>query len=283
LTKTGNPKPGKFDYKQTSDPPDQEDDYTFLLTDLGFGADDEIYIAVHVVVVLLDEYGNVIQQETAWVCPDDGMDFPGANWATYFSYTVQECYYSGTGSSLSGFRTQTQGGWSTTASGDNPGTYRDAHFSSVFPSGLVVGCQTDGYTLTLTTSLKVVDFLPASGPSGALTQDYVDWNDGGSTSVHHPGGNLSGQTVALTLNVEFDLADANFGASATNLADLVVVCSCSPCVGMTVQQVLDAANEILGGCYTGTLSASDINDCASKINEAFVDGKPQTSGFLALP
>lgn len=50
---------------------------------------------------------------------------------------------------------------------------------------------------------------------------------------------------------------------------------------MTVQQVLDAANRVLGGCDVG-FSASEINECVTRINENFTDGEVN-GGFLGLP
>ena len=58
------------------------------------------------------------------------------------------------------YRTQTQGGWGSRASGNNPGTYRDSHFDYAFPNGLQVGCD---LTLNLTNSQAVENFLPAGG------------------------------------------------------------------------------------------------------------------------
>lgn len=78
--KNGNPIPGKFDYKMEHDPEVLEYTYEMDLNGLEPGT---IYIATHADVLLLDQQGEIIQEETAW---GDGEDFPGANWATYFTY-----------------------------------------------------------------------------------------------------------------------------------------------------------------------------------------------------
>jgi hypothetical protein len=168
-----------------------------------------------------------------------------------------------------GFRTQTQGGWGTRCRGHNPGCYRDANFDSCFPQGLLAGCE-PGNSILLTSSEAVKEFLPQGGSPAALAQDHTDPD--GRIGV------LAGQVVALTLNVQFDLCDPNFGESGTNLANLVVIEDERECYGMTVQQVLDLANAILGGCSTA-LTPSQINDCVTKINENYVDGE-QDNGFL---
>jgi hypothetical protein len=168
-----------------------------------------------------------------------------------------------------GFRTQTQGGWGTGCAGNNPGCYRDANFDSCFPNGLQVGCE-PGYSLTFTSSNAIKNFLPSGGRPQALKKDAIDPTNGGNV--------LAGQIVALTLNVGFDLCDPDFGESNTALADLEVIDPESKCFGMTVQEVLDLANAILGGCSTA-LTPSQINECVSKINENFVDGETD-NGFL---
>src|SRR5699024_2451871 len=54
----------------------------------------------------------------------------------------------------------------------------------------------------------------------------------------------------------------------------------NPCDGKTVQEILDTANTILGG-GTSEISAADINDCVTLINENF-EGGEINGGFLAL-
>ena len=165
------------------------------------------------------------------------------------------------------FRTQTQGGWGTTAHGNNPGTYRDEHFAAAFPSGLTIGADAvgvEGFSATFSSSAAIEAFLPQGGKPGALKQDHQD-----PTSTE--AGVLAGQVVALELSVGFDLADPEFGASDTLLGDLVVADAASPFVGMTVQQVLDEAHKILAGAESA-FTASRVNEAVTAINENFVDG-----------
>ena len=207
-----------------------------------------------------------IKEETAW---GNGFDFPGKNWAMYFEYTVQPC--PPIGIEPGDFRTQTQGGWGTGCSGDNPGCYRNANFGTCFDNELIVGCD---YTALFTSSQAIENFLPAGGTPLSFNQDHED-------PMSTEAGVLAGQVVALTLSVGFDLCDADFGASDINLKDLIVDEPVSPFYNMTVEEVLEEANNFLGDCES-TFTASDINDCVSKINENFVDGTV-VGDFLRLP
>jgi hypothetical protein len=91
-TGSGNPQVGKFEYQDEYDPPVSLATYEISLTEYGYLPGEELFIAVHAVVQLLDEEGQVVQEETAW---GDGLDFPGHSWATYFNYNVQPCEQSG--------------------------------------------------------------------------------------------------------------------------------------------------------------------------------------------
>ena len=170
-----------------------------------------------------------------------------------------------------GFRTQTQGGWGSSASGNNPGAYRDANFSHAFPSGLVIGDAT-GYKAIFTTSASIENFLPAGGTSGSLDQNYKDPPE---TSA----GVLAGQAVALTLSVGFDLYDPNFCTSSYNLKDLVIVTGTFK--DWTVAEVLAEANRYLAGLGS-SFTASQLNDVLDAINQNYVDGT-HDNGFLRLP
>ncbi|NNC83599.1 MAG: hypothetical protein HKN79_08475, partial [Flavobacteriales bacterium] len=99
-------------------------------------------------------------------------------------------------------RTQTQGGWGTSASGNNPGAYRDANFNLAFPDGIILGCE---QTVAFTSSSAVEEFLPSGGSPAALSASYVDPSDLNNV--------LIGQTLALTLSVGFDLYDPSFSNS----------------------------------------------------------------------
>ncbi len=162
------------------------------------------------------------------------------------------------------FQTHTQGGWGSRAHGNNPGAYRDANFASAFPGGALIGLPNANYSATFTDADAVEDFLPAGGTPAPFTGNHTD-------PVSTEAGVLAGQVLALTLNVVFDLYDPDFAPSVNNLSDYVINDSSVPCDGMTVQEVLNEANTILGG-LPGSFSASDINECATWVNEEFDGG-----------
>ena len=157
---------------------------------------------------------------------------------------------------LTRFTTFTQGGWGS-PSNSTPGGIRDAHFTQVFPNGLIVG---GNKTLKLTTAAAVAAYLPDGGTSVALTANYT--NPTGKISV------LAGQVVALTLNVAY--SNAGFlGTTTYPLGNLII--SSGTFTGKTVNQFLVIANNALGGGNTG-YSLSAINDAATAINENFDNG-----------
>ncbi|MCI0504970.1 MAG: hypothetical protein L0Z73_02560 [Gammaproteobacteria bacterium] len=77
--RAGNPVPGNFSYSTSH--PEAVYSVTHVIDDLEWSAGMEIYLATHAVVV--SQQGS----ETAWA---GDMDFPGNNWAVYFTYTTQE-------------------------------------------------------------------------------------------------------------------------------------------------------------------------------------------------
>ncbi len=83
-TKSGNPKIGSFDYGTEHDPGVEEYPYTMPMP-----GGSPLYIAAHAVVQQLDEFGNVVREETGWgwcTTPLYGGYFPGRSWATYMIY-----------------------------------------------------------------------------------------------------------------------------------------------------------------------------------------------------
>lgn len=121
--KQGNPVPGKFEH---SDPHGCVE-YTYKISLDDWTVGDELYIAAHAVVENINEES----EETAWA---DGERFTEqGNWATYFTYDVQEI--------LQGILTGT---WLLDV---NEGSYmHDMFIVTQDPSGALTG--TGGYPLT---------------------------------------------------------------------------------------------------------------------------------------
>jgi hypothetical protein len=154
------------------------------------------------------------------------------------------------------FCTATQGGWGQDANGNNIGSLRDTYFSTVFPSGLVVG---GAKTITLTSAAAVNAYLPAGGTPKKLTKNH-------SNPTKTESGVFGGQVTALKLNVAF--SNAGVGGWQPSLSSAVVTVGPSAIVGMTVTQVLALAESVLGGgSLPSGVSISDLNSVVSRINE----------------
>lgn len=187
-----------------------------------------------------------------------------------FSQTEQYCCEEPEEPDDKDLRTQTPGGWGAPPNGNNPGTYLHANFDDVFPNGLVVGCN---YTITLTSAQAITDWMPNGGTAEALTKNYVDPNNI-NKDPNNPKNVLAMHIVALTLSVNFDLLDEDFGESNTNLINAVITTGTFQ--GWTVGEVLDEAEKVLGGCASN-YSPTQMNEVISAINESYVDGNKKTN------
>ena len=148
-------------------------------------------------------------------------------------------------------KTFTQGGWGAVPNGNNPGVYLHANFDAAYPSGLTIGCGDN--TLSLYSAQEVTDFLPEGGTADALPNLTV----------------LTGQLVAASLNVGFDAYDADFAGSDVALGDLFT--DAEGFEGMTVSDILAAANEVIGGC-SDAFDFASLNAVLTTINENFDNG-----------
>jgi hypothetical protein len=137
------------------------------------------------------------------------------------------------------------------------------------PAG-VGGGLPNFYAAVWTSSDAVQAFLPASGTSGLLTSDALNPL---STSA----GVLAGQILALRLNVEFSCAgvfrDAGLSESISCYTGFVIPASCGKFAGLTVEQFLALADEVVGGkkheLNPYGASVSDLNFTASCLNNLF--------------
>jgi len=218
--------------------------YTIPIAEAKIKKRQAVFLSAYTMVEKIDEFNF---NDYAWVRGDFSEEEK-----EYFSYTLKPCVSAEVKGTL------TQGGWGTEAHGNNPGVYRDLYFSKALPNGLVIG-DVNGYTITLTNSRAVQEFLPQGETPSALVQNYTN-------PLTTESGVLAGQITALALNIAFDYFDKGFLDSEINLADMNVLTG--NCIGMSVQEVLNEANKTLGG--TGTvLSAVQANECATRINENF--------------
>lgn len=165
-----------------------------------------------------------------------------------------------------GFRTQTPGGWGSSASGNNAGAYRDANFAGAFPNGLSIGCVN---TLTLSSAGAVEAFLPAGGqPSALPSGDLIDPINYGNGFASH--------LVAATLSLGFDAYDPNFASSNGFAGDLIF--NNGQFTGFTVSEVVAIANEVIGGC-SDAYSPSQLTAALTLFNENYVDGSIDNGNF----
>ncbi|MCK9280632.1 MAG: choice-of-anchor A family protein, partial [Melioribacteraceae bacterium] len=171
---------------------------------------------------------------------------------------------------LNGYKTFTIGGWGS-PSNSQPGQIRDQYFAQVFPNGLTVGNSGvgNGYTLKLTSASAVKTFLPNTGTSDALTQNWVN---PGSNTVKNT---MVSQVVAVTLAVNYSAAGV-LGNNTTPIGDLYIASGAF--AGKTVNEFLVIANKAISGVNTG-YTFSQINDAATNFNENFDNGTVD-HGFL---
>ena len=171
-----------------------------------------------------------------------------------------------------GFRTQTQGGWGSSPSGNNPGMFLQMNFAAAFPNGIEIGC-TNSYKFTSATAVK--NFLP-SGGTPRLLPAGTTLNPTGSFHSN----TFAGQMLALAVSLGFDNAIASFGSSNLKLKDLII--RSGTFQGWTVQQLFDAANNRIGGCSNSNLSISTFNQGVTSVNESYVDGSA-SGNYLECP
>jgi len=170
-------------------------------------------------------------------------------------------------------RTQTMGGWGQGASGNNPGSYRDANFATAFPAGVTIGLP--GRSARWTTAAAVEAYLPAGGPSTVLPAGNLV-----NPTTNQLKKNVAGQVLTLSLSVGFDDADPNFSPSGTALRDYII--ASGPHAGMTVGAFLALANNVIGTAASTAQQVSDVQSTAENINENFVDGTTD-NGYLDCP
>ena len=93
-------------------------------------------------------------------------------------------------------KTLSQGGWGQTCN-SNPnsnGCLLETSFTTLYPSGLTIGCTATGNKILFTSAFAVENALPSTGPPAALTTSYTNPASSGS------GGTLKGQLATAKLN-----------------------------------------------------------------------------------
>lgn len=172
---------------------------------------------------------------------------------------------------LDGFKTYSQGGWGSKPNGNNPGSVREEHWDDVFPNGLTAG-DPDNYTIFLSSSDAIEDFLPGGGNSKILDQNYTD-----PEKKDNVAGNWGGQIVAAILNVEYD-RKGFMGTNDLTLGELVFD-EGTVFEGLTVDEFMEIANTALGGGGLGGYTINEIQNAAEIINLSFDDSEDNDKSY----
>lgn len=160
--------------------------------------------------------------------------------------------------SIGDYKTFGPGGYGSKPRGNNPAMYLKNNFSQAFPNGVQIGCNN---FVSFTTAQEIMNFLPQGTTTASLNY--------GAVMPQNKLNVLAAQSLTLALNIGFDNFDPAFGNASGNLQDLVV--SAGDFSGITVSQILDESNNVLGGC-SSNYSALQILNMVSAINENFEDG-----------
>ncbi len=159
-----------------------------------------------------------------------------------------------------------QGGYGAPPNGNNPGVYLHANFAGAFPMGLQIGCNN---TLNLTSAQAVTNFLPSGGQPSMLPQGMM--NDPSNYNNA-----LAGQLVAAVLNVGFDAYDPDFGPGEYPLGEASFMSGTF--MGWTVQQVIDEANNFIGGCGSNFTASQFVSALAMLNNSGGDSGTLSCTG-----
>jgi len=167
------------------------------------------------------------------------------------------------------FKTHSPGGWGAVPQGNNPGTYLVANFANVF-NPVTIGCS-EGFSISLTSAESITVLLPTGGTPSVLSESSIDPTEMKNTLVGH--------LVSLTLSVGFDFYDATFAEAAMNLGDMIIATGTFQ--GVSVNDFLKIANEVIGGCNT-MYSIEDIHVTTAQINRNYLNGTID-NGVLKCP
>lgn len=129
---------------------------------------------------------------------------------------------------------------------------------------------TGGFTAQWTAASILVDYLPATGTSGALDANLIDAT---STSA----GPYGGDVAALKLNIDFSDANLLSGNAGVAFGDLRL-CGLTTTPGLngsTVRQFLDTANVALGGGSV-PYSIAELDAVALQLDGSFFNSSPST-------
>jgi len=234
-----------------------------VVIDLPFKGLNCFFMNANITLAKRDASGNLLHSFNIW---SNGTANPSQNpCQQYFEFCRQQCADSipqtpGGDSSCGQLRTQTQHGWGGKKHNSCISDYLNTNFAAAFPNGLQVGCA-GGNTVTFTSAQAISKFLPDEGKTEPLKHSYTN-----PTELKN---SLVGELVALTLNVEFDKYDNDFGEAGKHLEDMFI--KKGKFKEMTVKEFLEIANKALGNC-SNIYKLSEIRDMAKHINDNYKNG-----------
>ncbi len=165
-------------------------------------------------------------------------------------------------------------------SGDISGEL-ESDFDTVFaPDGGLMEIGTPGaagFSMIFDSADAVITYLPASGTPGPLTADLLD-------PVSTASGALGGELTTMRLNITFNDDGLLVGTSGLLLGDLHVCAltgTQAPLNGLTVRQIQDQANTLLGG-GAASVSFQDMFVVTNEIDMSFNGGPVSTFAQQSL-
>lgn len=176
-------------------------------------------------------------------------------------------------SGCAGIRTETQGVWGSPTNGTNPATYMTNQWAAAFPAPnyLTIGCT--GRLLRFTSAQAVINTLPTTGTAALLpTGTTVD----PGTSISNT---LLGHLTALKISARMDELDAAFAAPGVLLKNMVI--ASGTFAGWTVQQLINHADQAIGGCVA-QYPLVTIASALANINNGY-QGGTLNNGYLTCP
>jgi hypothetical protein len=168
------------------------------------------------------------------------------------------------------YTTFSKGGWGMVANGNNTGAYHDANFDIAFPSGLTIGCDIGSFTFT--TSAAIEAFIPSGGGAAVLPANNLV-----NPSADDFSNNFADQLMAAILNTGFNAYNPNFGDASGYLGDLIFASGTS--AGMTADEVIQIANDVIGGCSTDYTDA-ELSEAMEDINPSFHEGTTNSGALV---
>jgi hypothetical protein len=135
--------------------------------------------------------------------------------------------------------------------------------------GIVTVGTTSGHTMRFSDASSVLAYMPAIGPFGPLNANVLD-------PITNVSGGFGGEVLGLELNVDF--SDAGFlpGTSGVAFGDLILAnmtANLTALNGLTVRQVLDDVNTLLGG-GSSIITIADLGSTVGDLNASFSVGLP---------